>query len=368
MIHLALTHDWELRGDGSGDIEQIQFVPMRRLLGIYKKFGVRTTFMPDVLQQIMFRLFETELPDLKKHADTWDAHALAAYRQGHDIQLHLHSQWSGARIWDGKWFLDGSWSLLTYAPERAKSLISQCKQYLERLICAGDPNYRCVAFRASALALAPSPHLLSSLVDLGIEIDVSMAAGFYLNNETLQLDYRECDEDFLPYYPKMGDARRVSDRREPIVCVPLNHFFGSRREVTRQNMALVKARFVGNAVTGGAVAPAPARLDTRTKGVARVYEKLIAPAVKRKYFVSDLSRLNYPLMVEMLSSIRQRARKTGLSQTPVVLTNHPKDIRDWEGLERFVGELAEAADIKFITLSGLAEKLKTGEFQPRTTS
>src|ERR1700692_1652991 len=50
-IHLALTHDWELRGDGSGDIEQIQFAPLRRLLEIYAQAGARTTILPDVMQQ-----------------------------------------------------------------------------------------------------------------------------------------------------------------------------------------------------------------------------------------------------------------------------------------------------------------------------
>jgi len=94
-----------------------------------------------------------------------------------------------------------------------------------------------------------------------------------------------------------------------------------------------------------------------------VYEKLIAPAIKRKHFVSDTGRLNYPLMREMLVSIRQRAAESGLSKVPVVLTNHPKDIRDWAGLERFVSDVAEAEDLKFITLSELAEKLRSGEFQ-----
>jgi hypothetical protein len=48
-----------------------------------------------------------------------------------------------------------------------------------------------------------------------------------------------------------------------------------------------------------------------------------------------------------------------------VLTNHPKDIRDWDGLERFVSELAEADDVEFITLTELAKKLRVGEFQIR---
>jgi len=364
-IYLALTHDWELRGDGSGDIDEIQFAPMRRLLALYKKFGARTTFLPDVMQQVRFRSIQTQHNELKNHADRWDEHARAAYADGHDVQLHLHSQWSDARYENGKWRLSGAWSLLEYDHDSARQMIAESKRYLEELLQPIDSRYRCVAFRASALALAPSAHLLSLLASLGIEIDVSMAAGFYLNNETLQLDYRNCQETFLPYYPRMDDARHVSDKREPIACVPLNHFYGSRREVTKQNLALATARASRSAKASALQTPR-AQLDTQTSGVARVYEKLIAPAIKRKYFVSDLSRLNYPLMREMLASIRTRALASGLSKVPVVLTNHPKDIRDWDVIERFVGEVANADEVEFITLSELAAGIKSGEFAVRS--
>ena len=364
MIYLALTHDWELRGDGSGDIEAIQFAPMRRLLKLYEKFAARTTFLPDVLQQVTFRKFEAKHPELKSFADSWDEHALEAFRQGHDVQLHLHSQWSDAGYEDGRWQLRGDWSLLKYDRKLAAAMLAESKSYLEKLMRPVNPDYRCVAFRASALALAPSPHLLSSLAALGIEIDTSVAAGVYLNNETLRLDYRNCEETFLPYYPAMDDARNVSSHPEPIVCVPLNHFYGSRREVTKQNLALARKR-LSHVDKPGTTASAPAALDTQSAGLQRVYEKLIQPAIQRKHFVSDTGRLNYPLMREMLAQIRRNARDSGLSKIPVVLTNHPKDIRDWDGIERFIGEAAEAEDIEFVTLTDVAEKLKSGEFQIR---
>jgi len=365
-IYLALTHDWELRGDGSGDIEEIQFAPLRRLLEIYKKFGARTTFMPDVLQQIKFRSLHNEHSELKAAADSWDEHAREAFRQGHDIQMHLHSQWSDAKYENGEWELRGEWSLLKYDPDHAKAMIADSKVYLENLLRPLDSAYRCVVFRASALAIAPSERLMSSLADLGIEVDVSVAPGFYLDNSTLHLDYRDCDETLLPYYPWMDDARRVSRQRERIVCVPLNHFYGSRIEVTKQNLALIGNRFRDQKSKSGAAASAPPRLDSERRGLGRVYEKLIEPALKGKYFVSDTGRLNYPLMKEMIRSIRRRARATGLPQLPIVITNHPKDIRDWSGLERFVGDLAEADDIEFITLGEIADKIRSGEFQVRT--
>ena len=370
-IHLALTHDWELRGDGSGDIEQIQFAPLRKLLEIYAKFGARTTFLPDLMQQIRFRRLENQHPELKSFADSWDEHVREAFRQGHDIQLHLHPQWLNAKYERSRWQLNGDWSILNYERDAAYAMLAEGKEYLERLLRPIDAGYQCIAFRAGALAAAPSEHLFKSLAGLGIHVDVSIAGGLFVNDRNLQLDYRNCEEVFLPFYPVMEDARRVSDKREEIVCVPLNHFYGSRRAVTRQNISLAR-RELGRRSSKRSDLESPtkpdrSRLDRQPSGIGLVFEKLILPAVKRKHFVSDTGRLNYPLMREMLASIRQRARAGGLAQVPVVLTNHPKDIRDLSAIERFVGEVSQAEDIELITLTELAGKLRSGEFQVRSS-
>ena len=365
-IYLALTHDWELRGDGSGDIEQIQFAPLRKLLEIYRKHSARTTFLPDVIQQVRFRQLESEHSELKSWADKWDGHVREAFRQGHDIQLHLHPQWRDGRYQNGRWHLNGDWSILNYNHDAAYAMLAAGKEYLENLLRPIDPSYRCIAFRAGALAAAPSDHLFKSLVSLGIQLDVSIAGGLFVNDRNLQLDYRDSEEDFLPFYPDMGDARKVSGTREAIVCVPLNHFYGSRRAVTRQNISLAANRISKGAPRQPREKKINDQKSDRQSRLAFAFDKLIKPALKRKYFVSDTGRLNYRLMQEMLGSIRQRAHDSRWSQVPIVLTNHPKDIRDLSALERFVGEMSRAADIKFLTLTELAGNLQSGEFQIRT--
>ncbi len=366
-IHLALTHDWELRGDGSGDIEQIQFAPLRRLMQIYAKFGARTTILPDVMQQLAFRRNESAHPELKPLGDAWDHHLRDAFLQHHDIQLHLHPQWLRAGYENGRWHPHGDWSILNYDPDAAYAMVAAGQEYLENLVRPIDSSYRCLAFRAGALAAAPSAHLFKSLVSLGFELDVSIAGGVSINDQHLQLDYRNCEETFLPFYPVMEDARRVSRHREKIVCVPLNHFYGSRAAVTRQNVALawneIQRKRSAAPRTRGATAKhsGPSRSPSEL-----VYQKLIQPIMKRKHFVSDTGRLNYPLMREMLASTRKQARDSGLTQLPIVLTNHPKDIRDLPAIEKFVGELSRADDIKFVTLSEVTAKLRSGEFRVRT--
>ena len=369
MIHLALTHDWELRGDGSGDIEQIQFAPRRTLLEIYRKHGAATTFLPDLMQQLRFRTLAANHPKLKILADSWDEHVREAYRQGHDIQLHLHPQWLNGQYENGRWLLKGDWSILNYDREAACAMLADGQQYLENLLQPIDSSYHCLAFRAGGLAAAPSDHLFKSLASLGIQLDVSIAGGLIVNNRNLQLDYRDCEETFLPFYPVMEDARKVSEKREDIVCVPLNHFYGSRRAVTRQNISLALQQLKRRSSSSGAKTSqaSPAAKSDHQSRTRQAFEKLVLPVVKRKYFVSDTGGLNYPLMREMLASIRHRAKASGLADVPVVLTNHPKDLRDLPAIERFVGEVSQAEDIRFITLSELAGKLRGGEFQIRTS-
>jgi hypothetical protein len=303
-------------------------------------------------------------------ADSWDEHMREAYRQGHDIQLHLHPQWLNAQYEDGRWELNADWSILNYDRKAAVAMLADGKQYLENLLQSIDSSYRCLAFRAGALAAAPSHHLFKSLAGLGIQLDVSIAGGLLVNNQNLQLDYRDCEETFLPFYPVMEDARRVSDKREDIVCVPLNHFYGSRRAVTRQNISLARQQLTRRSSSSGAKTSqlAPASRTERQSRARQAFEKLVLPALKGKYFVSDTGRLNYPLMREMLASIRHRAKMSGLADVPIVLTNHPKDLRDLPAIKRFVGEVSQAEDIRFITLSELANKLKRGEFHVETAT
>ena len=246
-------------------------------------------------------------------------------------------------------------------------MLAAGQEYLTNLLRPVDPSYRCLAFRAGALAAAPSNHLFQSLAGLAIELDVSIAGGVFVDNHNLQLDYRHCEETFLPFYPVMEDARRVSRRREKVVCVPLNHFYGSRREVTRQNIsrawqAIQRRR---SAAPRANQSPPKKHSPPPRSPAELVYDKLIRPAMKRKHLVSDTGRLNYPLLREMLVSIRQRAHDSGWAELPIVVTNHPKDIRDLPAIERFVGEVSQAEDIRFITLTELAAKIQSGEFEIR---
>ena len=107
-----------------------------------------------------------------------------------------------------------------------------------------------------------------------------------------------------------------------------------------------------------------AQIDSLSK---RIYRKGIVPYLKGKHTISDLAQLDYPLMMEMLESIRKRSRASGLTDVPIVLENHTKDLHNFSDLERFLEKVVESSDIKFITLTELARNLKN-KFRIKTRS
>ena len=374
-IHLALVDDWELSGNGSGDIRQLQFQPMRRLVSIYNRLGIHGSFNAEVMQQITFRQHQEQHKELKVLADEWDETVRETFRQGHDIQLHIHPQWQNAEYKDGRWKLTADWSILNYPRETARHLLRNGKEYLENLLKDIDPNYRCVSFRSGAWCIAPSPHMLDLLVELGITFDMSIVAGVKYDTRNIKLDYTCCEEDFLPYYPVMSDARRVSDKVEPIICVPTNCFYASRKQVFQHHLdkvvGKVKSKIAGPATVSNngrsveAYGEEWAQIDGSLS--KRIYRKGIAPYLKGKHTISDLAQLDYPLMMEMLNSIRKRSRASGLSDVPVVLENHTKDVQNFSDLEKFLEKAVESSDIKFVTLTELAKDLKQ-KFKIQTKS
>src|ERR1044072_7822496 len=121
-IHLALVDDWELSGNGSGDIRQLQFEPLRRLVAIYNRLGIHGSFNAEVMQQITFRQHQDQLKELKVLSAEWDDTVRETDLHVHDIQLRIHPQWQNAEYEDGRWKLTADWSILKYSREQARKM------------------------------------------------------------------------------------------------------------------------------------------------------------------------------------------------------------------------------------------------------
>jgi hypothetical protein len=372
-IHLAFVDDWEVRGNGSGDPRVLQFEPMRRLTNVYQKFGIRGSFNAEVMQQITYRNLQGSFPELKAVADEWEELVTDSFRHGHDIQLHLHPQWICAE-YDGqcKWNLRGDWSIVNYSSQQVRTLLLSGKQFLETLLRKVDPSYSCVSFRAGSWCAAPSDSLFPILAELGFVFDMSIVAGIRYDTRRVKLDYTQCEEPFLPYYPQMSDARRVSRTFEPMVCVPTNSFRVSSMALLQRDLGKARRALRLKMKRPGGIPAASSRgrnedwTNRGESGSVGFARRMVKRYFRGETYISDLSNMKYPMMLRMMDNIRKRAAESGLEHVPVILENHTKDVRDFSDIERFVAAVAHSADVKTVTLTEIANGLRNGSFTVRT--
>ncbi|ETX01437.1 MAG: hypothetical protein ETSY1_07385 [Candidatus Entotheonella factor] len=382
-IHLVLTDDWELFGDGSGNMRRIQFDTMKQLADLYDRFGLKGTFNVEVMQQLYHLDYGQRYPHLLALAHEWESLVQDIYARGHDVQLHVHPQWHQARYEDGQWSLNPRWSILDYSYADALHMLETCKDYLEALLSRSHPDYQCVAFRSGAWFVAPGDHILPILSTLGIRCDMSLAKGLYTQLELGKLDYRDIDEPFLPFYPQMHDARRLADRQQPIVCVPTHSrrwgIEGAGFSLVRKIAKRLPARLLPDVWHASFLPPNATAI--RDSGVVKDYyrqtwgqktgrvsrlSKAAAFLKSQSNRVSDLSSLSYLEMKLVMRDIRQRMRASGQSVVPVILANHTKNIGDFRPIEKFCEYLARASDIEVMTSREMVKNLYSGQYMIRS--
>jgi hypothetical protein len=192
------------------------------------------------------------------------------------------------------------------------------------------------------------------LADAGIAIDTSVAPGLVKTGE-VDVDYRGVDEDFIPYYPVLEDARRVADAPQRITCVPTHTFaytpVAKMSDTVRRWLAADGRR--------------PVATSGRAAGPILALKSFVKFHLSPTHYVSDLSALNFPLMRHMLDDIRGRSDAPGVPVVPVVLTNHTKDLTDYRPIRRFAQYVARADDLEVITLRQLADNLAAGVYPIR---
>jgi len=368
-IELILSADWELRGDGSGNMRAIQFATADALASLYESHGMRGTFNVEVMQQLAHLECGRRHPDLARLAVEWEAAVRTLLSRGHGIDLHVHTQWLGARYADGRWQLGNRWSILDFTAHEARDMIERSKTYLESVLRAVDPDYRATTFRSGTWALAPSDHLLSTLIDLGIQVDISMVKGLVYDLDIVKLDYREVEQGFLPYYPNLRDARKVAAAPQPIVCVPTYRLpVGKGLTALRvAELPLRRALRIFSPTLYARLLKKPCDTQIPSSGYssqasaqrwgvnrfAYALQGFRGEAIR----IADLSALSYLDMRMMMRDIRRQARASGWDVVPIVLSNHTKDLGDLTPIRAFCRHVQGCQDVSVITAATLAQNI-----------
>ncbi len=193
---LILTSDYEIYGNGSGDVNNCLIKPSEELLKICDERNIRMCFFVDVCEIWAFEALEKRDP--KFHfASAIKEQLTKIIQSGHDIQLHLHPQWIDAKYVEHKWELNYQfWRL----PETRTldfgefgkgvfGLLNKAKTWLENLIIPIDSKYQCKSFRAGAWCIQPEEEIIESLKRLEFKKESSVAKGLKFRGQLTYYDF-----------------------------------------------------------------------------------------------------------------------------------------------------------------------------------
>ena len=242
-----LTVDYEIFGNGTGDVRQHMVEPTERMARICERHNAPLTVFFEAEEYLAFERYASVL----ESSLGYDPAALirkqvaALARRGHDFQLHLHPQWHGAKLEGGQWRLQPEMETVDHlfeTVEETSAYIRERKELLESLLADGGIAQPVIAYRAGAFSARPGRKLLQALSENDIYFDSSVVRGLFREAADYTLDYRTVDEPKRMWRVKTDVAQE--DKAGSVWEVPIHS--AMRRRFQQLTPGRLRAKFSRN--------------------------------------------------------------------------------------------------------------------------
>lgn len=342
--HIVLSVDYEIFGNGEGDVRQHVVRPTERMAGLCEKYGMPLTVFFEVEEYLAFERHREALVQSLGFdpASLIREQIISLAAAGHDIELHLHPEWYEADFRDGKWRLrreKATVDSLFDSQEETTNYIAERKSVIEKMIASSGRQQKVKVYRAGAFSAQPGAKLLAALAENGFVIDSSVVKGLVKNKGAACLDYRKAPSAKEPWRVSRDVAQ--SDPSGPIWEVPI--YSRMRRRFQQATWRRLRAKFSGNI-------PKAQQQDMMQQfGVGRnpisILKFLTQPVPIKLDFHNQSPRT-------LVSWIKSAPAPLNGGPDVVVLIGHTKEHTDDHAFEAF---LALARADRHLKVAGFAE-------------
>jgi len=314
MIEFVFTIDYEIYGDGTGAFDELVYEPARRLKDLFQNYNERFVAFVEIAEFEKIEAYGTDpaIDLVKQQINEF-------YRDGFEIGLHLHPQWSNARYDKGRWSLDFSeYNLCTLPRTRIADIVDGSLAYLRHVV--GQPQFTPLSFRAGNWLFQPTQTAASVLGEKGIKIDSSVFKGGLQRNH--RLDYRPASKNGY-YWPFSRDVNEP-DPMGPWIEVPIHaDMVPPWKMPTSKRMAFTNQYGVTSQ-------------STRQK-LTRALDFL-----RFRYPLKlDFCRMTLEELTSMVDRVIQKDRQEPGAYKPIVAIGHTKDLTDFSTIDAFLAYLRE---------------------------
>ncbi len=171
-MNIYLTFDYELYfGERTGTARNCILHPTELLKEVADKHGIKLVQFVDVGYIIKLEEFKLSFPELEEDYQSVTNQIKQLYKEGHDIQLHIHPHWEDSYYHDGKWHIVADrYKLADFDNRNIERLVRTYKQKLETLT-AVDSIF---AYRAGGWCIQPFDKFKEAFIKNNITVDSSV--------------------------------------------------------------------------------------------------------------------------------------------------------------------------------------------------
>ena len=344
MKHLILTLDYELYGDGSGNVFEHIIKPTERILTIAEAYNARLTIFFEVIEY--WRLKEqwyngNHMGYAENPITAIEEQLRDAYARGHDIQLHLHPHWVNAYWHDNHWIVDNScWRLSVLPQVEIAELLKKGKQTIENIL--GADEFHCNVFRAGGYNIQPSENVVKAMQSSGFIADTSIYPGGNECGSLSRYNYSIISYEKGIWY--CGDNLEMEVEKSDIIELPIVAFPMIR---LKKYMSLSRILAV---LRNRHSAARTFAAKTSNSGSSGKINKLFY------FFCTESQTWDYCLFSPSMHCDFLRKIKKQTSRHFFVLVGHPKSLVTTTGFEYL---LQHAVGYDFPTMTDMLHTLDT---------
>lgn len=351
MRYLVLTVDYEVFGNGTGDVRSHAVGPAERMARACDRHQVPLTVFFEAEEYIAFERHSHELDRALGYdpARLMREQAADLTRRGHDLQLHLHPQWYGAVYVSGHWTLLRDKETVDHLFETVEEVgtyIGERKALLECLASTSGRTHRVMAYRAGAFSARPGQKLLAGLAEHGFEIESSVVKGLHQRDGYYSLDYRDVQ---TPRWMWRVESDVGQEQPEGSIWeIPIHSVMGRRYRQATWNR--LRAKFSSNV-------PREHRREmvdrfANPRHPLRVLKSLWEPVPIKL----DFHNLSPSGLVRLIRTAEWRPEHGPLDV--LVLIGHTKEHCDDGAFARFLEIVAADRDLKVVSFTELGRLLE----------
>jgi len=354
-MDLILTLDYEIFGKGSGDVFTHMIDPTDEFLRICDYEGVKVTIFFEVLEFLKIKE-EWESGNRmgygRNPAEAIEAQLQTAYRNGHDIQLHLHPQWVNAK-YDNGWEVDKRyWRLPLVNVEECGCSIEELlvlgKEAIENIIRPLDDSYRCNILRAADFNIYPSQEICQAMRAVGIVADSSIIPGAHADDGYSFFDYTDIPSSIPYWFVNDEDLMDFGDnflRNDSLIEFPIFAMSMKRYKKFDYHRIRVKMKNAQYALRR-------LRQKTDNKG----FRDSLKYYLEGESVPWDFSLCSFWRMKNFYSRALEIEKESDNRPHPFIMIGHSKEFMNRNSLARFL-KFARKHNVKHSTLTQVVETL-----------